>query len=188
MILTKEQLQLRVESPDNFLNLDQSNTVVELKKYQGANGGRHNKDDFSREEQLTIGVLDKTIGSHMTSEVMGVSVGYASSLGNGKVSHKDGNEEFKNQLDKRLGKIIEKSQEVAAERLLSSLGLITDDKLVNASAKDLSTISANLSKVSLNLKPSQDKNSNLNGPKVNIVLFQPKIAKEEEFNIIEVSA
>lgn len=78
--------------------------------------------------------------------------------------------------------VLDKVEDLALERLMSSLGLITDDKMSKSSAKDLSTIAGNLSKVHSNLKGQ----GGTNGPVVNIQIFKPEKRAEHLFQTIDV--
>jgi hypothetical protein len=66
-------------------------------------------------------------------------------------------------------------QDTALLKLMSSLNLITDDKLKKLSAKELSSFAANMSRVVKDTLPEQDKNQ-----AVSIHLYAPEIRQESQ--------
>jgi hypothetical protein len=73
-------------------------------------------------------------------------------------------------------------QDKALNRLLFSLGLLSDEKLASCSAKDLSSIGANLSRITEKILGD----NRTNGPEVNITIYTPELRKEECYKTIEI--
>lgn len=65
---------------------------------------------------------------------------------------------------------------------LEAIGLLTVEKLADCKARDLSGIAKDMSGVMANIR---DNGSN-NGTKVQVLIYQPQIKSEEDFNVIEV--
>lgn len=84
-----------------------------------------------------------------------------------------------NKVDQVLNDIETKT----LERLMKSLNLMDDDKMLNLDAKDLAGIAGNLSKVHGNITHKKDSDS---GPRVNITIFAPEQRKESHYSTIEV--
>ena len=81
-------------------------------------------------------------------------------------------------IEEKMNTIADK----AMDKLLTSLGYMTDDKLDKCKATDLSSIAANMSKVVGNVR---GKDSN-NGIQVNVQVFAPELRHEGNFKTIEV--
>lgn len=77
---------------------------------------------------------------------------------------------------------LDKVSDVAMDKLLSSLGYITQEKLDKSKATDLSTIAANMSKVVNNVRGKDVDN----GPKVIVQIYAPELKKETSYKTIEV--
>ena len=71
-------------------------------------------------------------------------------------------------------------RERALDRLMASLNLLNDDKLSNSTAKDLSTIAANMGRVVEKTLPKESIGSGLN-----VVIYAPQIRAEREYKVIE---
>lgn len=196
MILNRDQLNKRVNSPDNIVNkIEESKLVlpeIVIKdglNHQGRNGGKA----LEEEERVAIGVLGKTVGNELAAELMGVSERTVSHLRTAQTTLVDDNgirrygknEELQAKISERLESTKLTIQEKAAERLMKSLGLLSDEKLENCSAKEVAGIAAQVSQVFRNMNSSSsEKNSRTAG--VRIILNPPKTAREESFDVIEV--
>lgn len=189
MFLTEEEIQSRLNSPDNLINIikeDKLNPTVKVVKWQGFNEGSKpvGTRNLTEEERTAAGVLARTMGNTIASEVIGIKEHTASNINHGNSSVTP---EQVALVDKAMGLVSKEVESKAAERLLSALGFLDDDKLAKSNAKDLSVIAANMSRTVANMKP-RDNNHGSSGMKVQVVLHQNKPLKEEHFEIIEVSA
>jgi hypothetical protein len=205
MILTYEQVSQRIDSSDNIINkLKKSresqvqSKIPEIIIKDGINNhiGHPGSVHLSENERVAIGVLGHHVDHETVADIFGISKGHVSELKNGNrtTGIRTGTEveSFRTQDNNLLAKIEERLnktklsiQERAAETLLTSLGLMTPDKLENSSAKELAQVTSQMSQVMRNLKSEGSTQSS--GIKVQIVLHQPKQAREESFDFIEVS-
>jgi predicted transcriptional regulator len=80
-------------------------------------------------------------------------------------------------IDAELNKVREK----AIENLMSSLGLMTPDKVSSHSAKDISMICYNMSKV-MESTITQEKATQ----QINLVVYTPELRNEKSFKTVEV--
>lgn len=184
MILSNDELKIRLESSDNLINImteDKKNPTVKVIHYAGCSGGKTSKPNLTEDERIATGILTRTIGRDIAAETFGVTAQHASDL-----SHGNNGTNVKEKVDAAIDNVRKTVEEKAAERLLSSLGFLTDDKLSQASAKDISTIATNMSRTMSNMRPKNDDRNN--GAKVNVVIHANKQSREEHFDIIEVSA
>ena len=193
MLLTKEQLEARLNSDKNIVSASPS-PEIEVIKWKGSGGGRNaGTKDLTHEERVAISVVSQTVGNSVAAETFGVSPSHASTLAHGRnFVSVDGSSRLI-QDDKLIAdtksvvaKVKETVEERAAGKLLEALGFIDTEKLMNANAKDLANISANLSRVVSTINGNSKTDSS--GVKVNVTVYQPKPAREEHFDCIEVSA
>jgi len=77
---------------------------------------------------------------------------------------------------------IERVQERAIERLMESLGLLTNEKIEKCNAVNISAIASNLAKVVNQTSPG-----NLDGSGVNLVVYAPQVRNEKYYKSVEVS-
>ena len=94
--------------------------------------------------------------------------------------------ELKNKINNRLEATKLTIQERAAEKLLGAMGLLTEEKMENSSAKDLAQISNQMSQVVRNITPNSGKEKDDGKSKVQIIIHQPKQSREDLFDCIEV--
>ena len=80
-------------------------------------------------------------------------------------------------LDSALGVV----RETSINRLMTSLGQLTEDKISAHNAKDISTICANMAKVVQQTIP-QDKVAQA----INLIVYTPEMRKESNFEIVEI--
>jgi len=194
MILDEKQAAARLNSEGNILNQLGDAPQVSVKKWVGAEGGRPNgAKGLTHEERVEIGVLAHELPGGIVADLMNVSPrtvtdaknGYSQTLSNG-TTHRIPNERLREDIAARVDSIKEQAVERAAERLLTSLGFLDDEKLANCTAKDISAVGSNLAKIVDFMSPNRkDPTGDV---RVNIVLHQPKPAKEEHFDYIEIGA
>lgn len=81
------------------------------------------------------------------------------------------------QVEKQLSTVRDK----ALDRLMSSLGLLTDDKLSGCAAPELSSIAANMSRIIEKTIPKINE-----GTSINLVIYSPELRKESGFKTLEI--
>lgn len=86
--------------------------------------------------------------------------------------------------EKRDDKLATQIKDEAASKMLLAMGLITEEKLENLKARELSMVASNLAKVhdSFNPKAAQV------GPTVNLVVYSPEVREEKSFKIVEIQS
>lgn len=95
----------------------------------------------------------------------------------GKIGDLPPNAERVQELKERQTAIKDK----ALLKLMRSLDLIDDEKLVNLSAKDLSHIGSNLAKVAHSMTDAEAEKS-----PINILVYAPELRDEKKFKVIDV--
>jgi hypothetical protein len=166
MIISDEELERRLQSPKNLANLlDRSRICtrvvsssppatrapVVVRATAGALAIQSSVPEVAEEFQLSPNSVREATHSH--------------------------NPEVKSRVDNA----IERVRDLALDKLMESLGLITEEKVKKSTARDISVIAANMSRVVENVTPKQV------GGNVQLVLYAPnRVAKESDFTIVEV--
>lgn len=130
-----------------------------------------------KELKTTIAILARSGERQATlAEEFGTTQGEVSYIERGKSKGVD-----ESIVDKKLGEI----RDSALDRLTQAVLGITNDKLANTKAVDLSSIAKNLSITVEKISPRKE-TSTENTPR--IVIYAPQIRDEASFNVVEVSA
>lgn len=191
MLLTKEKFEERLRSEDNLLNLSPSEapipdeSSVKIVKWGGHSTVERKHYKLDDEQRAEIGSLGRIFPTKDVANLTGVSVDCVRDLRNGKQGSSGYSESLMKEIEDRTEQHRKATYDTAMDKLLTSLGFITSDKMENANAKDLSGIAANLSKVANNLTPNLNKE--VNGQNIKVILFQPKPMEEKHFEVIEIS-
>lgn len=185
MLLTKEKFNERLNSEGNLLPKDsREEDNVTIVKWGGNSTKERVHYKLTDEQRIEIGSLGRIFPTKDVAELTGVSQDAVRDLRNGKVGSSGFNAELMKEIDARTESVKKATHDVALDKLLKTLEFITEDKMENSNARQLSSIASNLSKVASNLTPKVE--SNGNGKGVTIVLFQPQPAKETHFEVIDV--
>lgn len=200
MVLTNEQIEERISSEDNLTNqIEQfkksDSPIIERKSHapnpNGRNGNSKSRKNLTDDERVAVGVLSNTVGEDVAAEIFDVSKDHAHHLRSANRSLTPGqgfkDTELQVKIDERLAKVRTTIQEQAAEKLLGAFDLLDDEKLQNCSARELSTISKDMSQTMRNMEPKVPKESG-NGGGVKIIIQQPKPTTEEHFDFVEIQA
>jgi hypothetical protein len=203
MILTKEQIKERLGSQGNLTNQlseyrknsesveespKQESLVVRKNHITNPNGKTRSKN-LSEDERVAIGVIANTVGEEVAADLFDVSKDHAHHLRSANRTLSSG-KGFKdvplaNKIQARIEKAKISIQERAAEKLLGSFDLLTDEKLEECSAGDLANISTKMSQVMRNMT-SGNSNDKGSGGGIQIILHQPKPSAESDFETIEI--
>lgn len=167
MIITLEQAEERINSGSNLLNI-----LEKRRKPFFQQRTKEEQADIAAEAQLDT--FKNVARKH------DISVSQVSNLSQGKTGPQmQPNTEIVDRAEEKLNDVRER----ALDKLMVAMGLLDDEKLGKQSAKDLSTIAANLSKVAANAT-MKDKG---NAPQVQIIMYAPQQKKMEDFKVVEVA-
>jgi len=168
MTLTEEELNKRLNSPDNLANRFGVKEIV-LKRP----GRKIGVPNFSPEEKQEV--AERALLGERQNKLaaeFNMTQARVSQLENGEAKSLD---------QDALSSISQLAREKAVERLLESLHLLTPEKIKKESAYRVSCIAGNLSKVAYNL--SDDKKSDAN---IQVIVYTPELRKESSFKVIDV--
>jgi len=179
MKITQEELQRRLNSSSNLVNKVKSTSNSQTSPNTSNRGNdENNRNNAGRKEDIPNAPYSLRVVAGILSHAEGNSASVARELHltPGQVRYAD--------------KVIEETltekrvQEIALNRLMDALGLLTLDRIENETPKSVSTIAANLSRIHNNLKPKESGNGN----NMNVILYSPKVKNESDFECIEVQS
>lgn len=195
MILKKEQIEKRLSSTSNITNplYSSEKPEVEVIIKDGINNhtGKVGSKNLSEDEKIAIGVIASITDSRTAAGLFGIHPSHANDLKNGNLNSGVNTRIRDIELQEKIRERVENTkltiQERAAEKLLESMGLLSNDKLEKCSAKDLANVSNQMAQVFRNMNSSSSPTNMKDSPsKINIVLHQPRPAKESSFDVIEI--
>jgi hypothetical protein len=184
MLLDSESARTRLESPDNLINRlsipssspssNQPSSKVTIIEKDRPGGKRPELPRFLR-TQIAIAANLGTGAQKDIAQMAGTTQPEVSFLKNGKVKGLD---------EEAIEKVMGPVRDRALEKLMSSMGMITDDKLEKCKPLELSTIAANMSRVVEKTMPKEQVNQANTG--ANIIIYAPKINSENSYEVVEV--
>ena len=173
MFLTKEQAEKRLSSENNLANRFNSSQVEITEKVIQLPGKKPGSINLEKEVRNEIAIRAR-LGETQVSlaKEFKVITPTVSSIERGKVKGID---------EDKVEKAINEVRDRALDRLMHSLGLITDDKLSGCSAKDLSVIASNMGRVVEKVTPKTEGPDN-----INFIIYSPELKKEQAFDVVEI--
>ena len=197
MFIDEDELQSRLSTDQNLVNQIQSRNptpsrtgpiseprpLFEIDRCgSGRTPGAVNR---TTEEREAIGTLGQMNTLQDTADMTGASVSQVHAYRNGynTTGRRNHDKELEAGVKKNVGKI----RDAAIDRMLSSMNLITDEKLKEVKkATDLATIAATLGKVAQLGIPKQE-SSGQSDNRVQIVVYAPAIKDEERYETVDVN-
>lgn len=165
-----------ISDEEKDIRLRTGSLQVQQHRKNGRPEGRTNIPDFLRP---IIGASAHFQSAREVAKEFGVSKGtvdlykHGMVAGSGTRVHPD----LKDRVDSIVGQVREK----AAERLMAALGLLTDEKLATAKARDLSGIAADMSRVIEKSAPRSEVQA------TQIIIYAPSQRPIERYEVIEAS-
>jgi len=196
MRISSEEAKRRLTSSSNLANRLMSPSVSSVGASDSASGqsegvlsanvehkkkgllvrtGSHVIPEFIRDQMIELKAAGAT-GSQM-GRAFGVSQEAASAAARGASGGRPPTAERKLKVEAAQSQI----RDTALLKLMKSLDLITDDKLEDLGAKELSNVASNLSRVVTSVSEAESNKS-----PVNIVVYAPEMKKETQYKIIDV--
>ena len=183
MQLTAEEARRRLDSSKNLVNsLPANGTSVHAKPtencttvvpLQQGRSGRPKIPDFLK---VKVGTLAHTESQKGLSKEFGVSEAVISKTKTGKV----GGQNIQDRISENLGF----ARDLALERLMSTLGLIDETKLMDQDAKGLASVASSLSKVVKDTAPVETAGAREAG--VQVLIYAPQQREEKKFEVVDV--
>jgi len=165
MVIDNEELQRRLRSPKNIANL------IDKSYHCTKPNGSTPRQRAPVLVRATAGALAKQTSVKEVSETFNLSPNVVR-----EATHST-NPEVRERVDTALDRV----RELALDKLMESLGLLTEDKVKKSTARDISVIAANMSRVVENVTPKQV------GGNVQLILYAPqRQASENDFTVVEI--
>lgn len=181
MQLTTEEARRRLTSRKNLVNSLPTNgssasaaaaLAVETKVMPSGRSGNGKIPDLLK---VKLGTLAHFENQRDLAEEFGVSQPVISKAKTGKV----GGPDIQERINTNLGLVRDK----ALEKLMSTLGLIDEGKLLDQDAKGLAHVASSLSRVVKDTAPAEISSRDTN---VQVVVYAPQQRDEKRFEVIDV--
>lgn len=211
MFITKEQLEKRLNSSRNVLNIirpadnpltpgdisvpDQKTVPVEenlpneTDKQRAARHARFHIDRYEKHEEYTVNpnigndILRSTIGI-LAEDPLVSSQQIQKEFGLTKNQIIGAKNSKKKSIQDRIERGRNRVSELAIDRLMETLGLLDPSLICDEKPKDIAAIAAHLAKVASSMR---NENKDLNeGAKANIVIYAPQSRTIDNFSVIDV--
>lgn len=174
MFLNNTQAEERLKSSSNLANaewLPKKPEVQIIEKVISLPG--KNRVNLTKDERTEIAIETRT-GEKQTvvARDRGLTQLAVHNITHGKVKGID---------EKKVEETINEVKDRALSRLMTSLGLLTDDKLSGCSAKDLSVIASNMGRVVEKISPKETQPDN-----INFIIYSPELKQERAFEVVEI--
>lgn len=191
MILSDEELNIRLASPDNIINLVEhkdnidprmSGSVQVIPANQNGQGDRGPAVPDLIRQLIANVAINSDEGLAETANVFSVGVPSVSNYSRGLV-HNRLDEELKDLADKTAEQKTDTAHNAALDNLVATLGLVGSKLETITTAKEATQIAVSMSNVVKNLKSKDEE-----GPKVKtlVVITMPSLKKESQFQTIDV--
>ena len=171
MFLTDEQARARLDSEKNLANKFKSSIVTVDERTIKLPG--KNKINLTSNVRTEIAIRSR-LGESREELAEEKSISPIT-VTNIKKGHTKGIDE------KKVESAIAEVRDKALDRLMASLGLLSDDKLTGCSAKDLSVIASNMGRVVEKTHPKSEAPDN-----INFIIYAPELKQEKSYEVIEI--
>lgn len=139
--------------------------------------GREGDKNIPETVKELAGVLAHFDSQTNVAESLGISVSQVHQYKNGRNGQHAPNEELKDRIDERLGN----ARDIALDRLVDSLNVITPEKLEKIKVVNAASIAQKMASV---LEKTGEKKNDIGN--VIFQLYYPRIQEEKTFEVIEV--
>lgn len=180
MLLNDDEVNQRLEHPDNLVNVIKSDVLVIPRNQNLKKPGDTQVPDRVRD---LLGMMRRSSSESgkEIGETFGVSQPTVTAAGKGLIGDRF-DPELAEKLDNAEDKNLNDAHGAALDVLMLSLKalrprLVSDD----IKAKDLSRIATDMSRITANIKPKGE----IEGPKVQVVLISTRTRSEREYDSID---
>ena len=159
------------KDPESLSGLPQvTHTITE--KVIPLNG--KNRINLTRDERTEIAIQTRTGASSQTvvAQEHNINLLTVNNIHQGKTKGID---------EARVKEVTDSVRDHALDRLMASLGLLTDDKLSGCSAKDLSVIASNMGRVFDKIRDKVETPDN-----INFIIYSTELKQERAYDVIDI--
>lgn len=173
MFLTEEQAAERLNSEKNLARrFSKAPEIIEERTIH-LPGKKPGSSNLSVETRTEI-AIETRLGKNQAEVAAerGLAVPTVQKIESGKTQGID---------EENVAEVITSVRDRALDRLMHSLGLLSDDKLSGCSAKDLSVIASNMGRVVEKITPKETAPDH-----ISFIIYSPELKKESAFKTLEV--
>lgn len=175
--LTTEKAEQALSGSNNLLNRLLNPPVVLRDIKLSNHDGTKNITDEVKKDVIVYSFENPAVSNKQVGEVFNISAESVSGIKTGGKDKKESADVKELRETKR-----EEASDVAIDKMMQALGLISADKLDALSAKDLANTAASFSKIAANMRGKEKITDN----RTQIVIFSPEQRKESSFHTIDV--
>ena len=183
IICTRDEADSLINQDSNLFKNDERNkNILDYETILIKRGKSKGDDYLDEEKRKEIATLALTSGmtNEEVAEFCRVHPQTVSSFKNGEVANgTETNEELKEHVIEVKGEI----QSAAKNKLLLAIEAITDEKIHSAKVRDIAGIARDMSSVIKNMSD----NGGLTVQNNKVVIYQPRIRDDDDFDVITVS-
>lgn len=186
-ILTDEEFNKELKIYDiNGVNKINDKKDESLVEYKEINKSGRNEGDLNKPETLRQIIADCKINGDSDKEIKDSFKVSTSSIN----AYTNGQNGTNDKVNERLAKFVKNVRNSVTRRasrtLIKSLDLLTDEKISELKANEISVLAKNMSSI---ISDMEDKNKNINpGPLAQFIIFQPPQKSINQYDVIDVKS
>jgi hypothetical protein len=177
MRINQAELERRLQSPNNLTrSLPGSTSTVYVP--DNDNVTFEKKEPHPREPSLPTetkilagSMVRQGLPAKDVADSLSITVGQVNSAKNSKDPR----------VQAAINYSLERVQELAIDKLMQAMGLMTIEKFETASLKDLSIVSANMSRIIEKTRVQED------GTRIQLVIYAPEMRKQSGYKMLDVA-
>ncbi len=183
MVLTKEEMQERLNHKNNILSDSSESPRFKIVRPEKT-GPKKDSTKRDIETQATIGALARIAPRNVVATLTNTSEVHVTNLANSRPSGYNEGATQDEELRKRINEKLGKASDVAIEKLQLALGLISEEKLHNSKAKELSSVAKDMAVIADKARPVAKDEDRSRAPQ--IIFFAPRQHREDFYDVVEV--
>lgn len=177
MRINQAELERRLQSPNNLTRSlpgstvyvpDNDNVTFEKKEPRP----KAKEPPLPTETKILAGsMVRQGLPAKDVADSLSITVGQVNSAKNSKDPR----------VQAAINYSLERVQELAIDKLMQAMGLMTIEKFETASLKDLSIVSANMSRIIEKTRVQED------GTRIQLVIYAPEMRKQSGYKMLDVA-
>jgi hypothetical protein len=181
MLIDQEEMSRRLNSAKNLAN------VLGVPGVPGVPGKVKDKDDKTKVIEIEKQKNEPAIRNTKLRTIIGALALQGEPIAQIAKDFKVTPQQIKSARDSKVpavseprDRIIERVRDIALDKLMMSMNLLTEDRLQGANVKDIASVAGQMSRVIEKLSPREATNN------TQLVIYAPQIRAESQFRSIDV--
>jgi hypothetical protein len=179
MRINQAELERRLQSPNNLTrSLPGSTVTVYVPDNDNVTFEKKEPRPYAKEPSLPTetkilagSMVRQGLPAKDVADSLSITVGQVNSAKNSKDPR----------VQAAINYSLERVQELAIDKLMQAMGLMTIEKFETASLKDLSIVSANMSRIIEKTRVQED------GTRIQLVIYAPEMRKQSGYKMLDVA-